>query len=94
MAKGYTQIYGIYYQETFCLVAKITIKILLPSVVIFCWSLQQFNVKIKNNNNNNDNNNNNNKCNNNNNNSNSNTSNSNSNNNNNNNNNKTIMHAS
>jgi hypothetical protein len=42
----YTQTYGIYYLETFALVAKMnTVRILLSLAVQFSWPLQQFNVK-------------------------------------------------
>ena len=46
VAKGFTQTYGIYYQETFSLIAKInTIRVLLSLVVISSWPLFQLNVK-------------------------------------------------
>ena len=46
VAKGFTQTYGIDYQETFAPIAKInSIRILLSLVVHFNWPLQQFDVK-------------------------------------------------
>jgi hypothetical protein len=45
-AKGYTQTYGIDYQETFAPVAKInTIQVLLSLAANLEWPLQQFDVK-------------------------------------------------
>ena len=46
VAKGYTQTYGVDYQETFAPVTKMnTIRILLSLVVNFDWELQQYDVK-------------------------------------------------
>ena len=46
MAKGYTQTYGIDYNETFAPVAKInTVRVLLSLAANFDWALQQFDVK-------------------------------------------------
>lgn len=46
MAKGYTQTYGIDYQETFSLVAKLnTVRVLLSLVANLDWPLHQFDVK-------------------------------------------------
>ena len=46
VAKGYTQTYGVDYQETFAPMAKMnTIRILLSLAVNFDWELQQFDVK-------------------------------------------------
>ena len=46
MAKGYTQIYGIDYQETFSPVAKLnTVRVLLSLAINLDWPLHQFNVK-------------------------------------------------
>ena len=46
VAKGYTRKYGVHYQETFALVAKInTIRILISIAVNQDWPLQQFDVK-------------------------------------------------
>ena len=46
MAKGYTQTYGVDYQETFTSIAKMnTIGILLSLATNFGWSLQQLDVK-------------------------------------------------
>ena len=46
VAKGFTQTYGVDYQETFAPVAKInTIRILLSLAVNFDWSLHQLDVK-------------------------------------------------
>ena len=46
IAKGYTQTYGVDYQETFAPMAKMnTIRILLSLVVNFDWELQQYDVK-------------------------------------------------
>ena len=46
IAKGFTQTYGINYQETFASVAKInSIYILLSLVVHFNWPLHQLDVK-------------------------------------------------
>ena len=47
VAKGFTQTYGIDYQETFAPVAKInSIRVLLSLVVNFNWPLHQLNVKF------------------------------------------------
>ena len=46
MAKGFTQTYGIDYQETFAPVAKMNfICILLSCVANLDWKLRQFDVK-------------------------------------------------
>ena len=46
VAKGFTQTYGIDYQETFALVARInSIRILLSLTVHFNWPLHQLDVK-------------------------------------------------
>ena len=46
VAQGYTQTFGIDYQETFALVAKInTIQILFSLAVNLDWPLHQFDVK-------------------------------------------------
>ena len=46
MAKGFTQTYGIDYQETFAPVAKMnTIRVLLSLAVNLDWNLHQFDVK-------------------------------------------------
>ena len=46
VAKGYTQTYGVDYQETFALMAKMnTVRILLSLAVNFDWELQQYDVK-------------------------------------------------
>jgi len=46
VAKGYTQIYGIDYTETFTPIAKInTIRVLLSLAANLDWPLQQFDVK-------------------------------------------------
>ena len=46
MAKGYTQTYGIDYQETFSPVTKLnTVRILLFLAANLDWSLHQFDVK-------------------------------------------------
>ena len=46
VAKGYTQTYGVDYQETFALVAKMnTMRILLSLAAHFNWQLQQYDVK-------------------------------------------------
>ena len=44
--KRYTQTYGVDYQETFTLVAKMnSIRVLLSCIANFDWDLQQFDVK-------------------------------------------------
>ena len=46
IAKGYTQTYGVDYQETFALVEKMnTVRILLSLAVSFDRELQQYDVK-------------------------------------------------
>ena len=46
VAKGYNQTYGVDYEETFTLVAKMnTVRILLSLAVNFDWELQQYDVK-------------------------------------------------
>ena len=46
LAKGYTQTYGVDYQETFSLVAKLnTVRVLLSLAVNLDWPLHQFDVK-------------------------------------------------
>ena len=46
VARGYTQSYGIDYNETFALVAKLnTIRILIALAALFDWKLFQFDVK-------------------------------------------------
>ena len=46
VAKGYTQTYGIDYQETFSLVAKLNIVRVLSSLAVnLDWPLHQFDVK-------------------------------------------------
>ena len=46
VAKGYTQTYGIDFQETFSPVAKLnTVRVLLFLAVNFDWPLHQFDVK-------------------------------------------------
>ena len=46
VARGYTQTYGIDYQETFALVAKLnTIRILISLAVNFDWPLRQYDIK-------------------------------------------------
>ena len=46
IAKGYTQTYGIDFQETFSLVAKLNIvRALLSLAANFDWALHQFDVK-------------------------------------------------
>lgn len=46
MAKGYSQTYGIDYEETFSPVAKLnTVRILLSLAANLDWPLHQFNVK-------------------------------------------------
>ena len=46
VAKGYNQTYGVDYEETFALVAKMnTVRILLSLAVNFDWELQQYDVK-------------------------------------------------
>ena len=46
VAKGYTQTYGVDYQDTFAPVAKMNIVRVLLSLSANCqWSLQQFDVK-------------------------------------------------
>ena len=46
VAKGFTQIYGIDYSETFAPVAKMnTVRVILSLAVNYGWKLQQFDVK-------------------------------------------------
>ena len=46
VAKRYTQTYGIVYEETFALVAKMnTIRIILSLAAHFGWAMHQFDVK-------------------------------------------------
>ena len=46
VAKGYNQTYGVDYEDTFALVAKMnTVRILLSLAVNFDWELQQYDVK-------------------------------------------------
>ena len=46
VARGYTQTYGIDYQETFAPVAKLnTIRILISLAINFDWPLQQYDIK-------------------------------------------------
>lgn len=46
VSKGYTQMYGIDYLETFAPVAKMnTVRVLLSLAANLGWKLQQFNVK-------------------------------------------------
>ncbi|RDX98582.1 Copia protein, partial [Mucuna pruriens] len=46
ISEGYTQTYGIDYEETFVPIAKInTIRVILSLTVHFGWNLQQFDVK-------------------------------------------------
>jgi len=46
MAKGYTQTYGVNYQETFSPVVKLnTIRVLLSHAANLDWPLHQFDVK-------------------------------------------------
>ena len=46
LAKGYTQTYGVDYQETFALVAKMnTVRILLSLAAHYNWQLLQYDVK-------------------------------------------------
>jgi hypothetical protein len=46
VAKGYTQTYGIDYQETFSLVAKLnTVRVLISLAANLDWPLHQFDVK-------------------------------------------------
>ena len=46
IAKGYTQTYGIDYQETFSPVVKLnTVRVLLSLVVNLDWPLHQFDIK-------------------------------------------------
>ena len=45
VTRGYTQIYGIDYQETFALVAKMnTIRIMISLAVNLDWPLYQYNI--------------------------------------------------
>ena len=47
VSKGYTQTYGIDYQETFALVAKMnTIRVIISLAVNLDWPLRQFDVKM------------------------------------------------
>lgn len=46
VAKGYTQTYGMNYQETFSPVANLnTVRVLLSFATNFNWSLHQFDIK-------------------------------------------------
>ena len=46
VAKGYTQTYGVDYQETFVPVAKMnTLRILVSLAINFDWELQEYDVK-------------------------------------------------
>ena len=46
LAKGYTQTYGVHYQETFAPIAKMnTVRILLSLVTHYNWQLLQYDVK-------------------------------------------------
>ena len=46
VSKGYTQTYGINYQETFAPIAKMnTVRVLLSLAAKYNWDLQQFDVK-------------------------------------------------
>ena len=46
VAKGYTQTYGVDYQETFALIAKMnTVRILLSPAAHCNWQLLQYDVK-------------------------------------------------
>ena len=46
VARGYTQSYGIDYNETFSLVAKLnTIRVLIALAAMFVWKIFQFKVK-------------------------------------------------
>jgi len=46
VAKGYTQTYGIDYEETFAPVAKMnTVRIILSLTAHFGWAMHQFDVK-------------------------------------------------